>query len=163
MQNNQPLYNPSNNYGIAPYGQVSYPQIQPTAQQYPAPYGQPMNRPFVPMTQNQLGGRMIEKENEVTPNEVPMDGSIYLFPMADYSCIYAKQWRNDGSGVDTITYVPLVSDVEQVNSQENANAVQEILTRLDGIEQALQQQNRPRNNQSRKNQNGSYHKRNEEE
>ena len=48
-------------------------------------YGTGMNyqRPSIP-------GRPVNNLDEITPQEVPMDGSVSLFPQNDYSVIYAK-------------------------------------------------------------------------
>lgn len=46
---------------------------------------------FVPVS-----GRWVENPNEIKPNEVPMDGGLYIFPQSDYQCIYAKVWTQDG-------------------------------------------------------------------
>lgn len=158
--NNNSYNNPyGNSLAQSPYGQVAYPTIgQPANVNLPYRPNDQYN-PYVPQHKT-LGGRIIEKDDEVTPNEVPMDGSIYLFPKSDYSCIQAKQWRNDGSGLDTIVYVPLMSDEQNV---QEPSMVQQILERLDRIENTLNKQNRPQNNQPRKNQNGSYQKRHKEE
>ena len=53
--------------------------------------------------QNQLNrfqsipGRLVNNLDEITPQEVPMDGSVSLFPQNDYSAIYAKTWTKDGT------------------------------------------------------------------
>lgn len=56
-----------------------------------------------------LKGRMVNKLDEITPQEVPMDGSMSFFPMPDYSCIYAKIWGQDGM-IKTFKYVPEVEE-----------------------------------------------------
>ena len=54
-----------------------------------------------------LAGRVVQNEQEITPQEVAMDGSISLFPLGDYSCIIAKQWNSDGT-IKTLRFVPEV-------------------------------------------------------
>ena len=40
-----------------------------------------------------------------------MDGSISIFPLTDYSKIYAKQWMPDGT-IRTLEFVPKVEKEE---------------------------------------------------
>lgn len=70
-----------------------YPQVQTPAR--PTTYQQP----------NYISSRMIKSLDEITPQEVPMDGSVSLFPMEDYSCVYAKAWNRDGT-IRTVKYIP---------------------------------------------------------
>ena len=44
-----------------------------------------------------IPGRLVNNLDEITPQEVPMDGSVSLFPQNDYSAIYAKTWTKDGT------------------------------------------------------------------
>lgn len=55
-------------------------------------------RPSIP-------GRPVNNLDEITPQEVPMDGSVSLFPQNDYSAIYAKTWTKDGT-IATVKYIP---------------------------------------------------------
>lgn len=57
-------------------------------------------RPIV----SHIPGHIINAPEEVRPNEIPMDGSIALFPTADFGCIYAKQWNTDGT-ITTVRFV----------------------------------------------------------
>ena len=52
-----------------------------------------------------IPGRLVNNLDEITPQEVPMDGSVSLFPQADYSAIYAKTWTKDGT-IATVKFVP---------------------------------------------------------
>lgn len=115
-------------------------------------YGQQMNQPNlaslgqsnISMTSN-LTGRIIQNENEITPNEVAMDGSVSLFPLGDYSAIIAKQWNANGT-ISTIKYVPVV-DNEDGNNRgaaaattsdlQNGFDTQSILNKLNGINSGL--------------------------
>lgn len=94
-----------NTPGFNPYTQnfyPTYPQIQPM-QTYGTPSNPPANR--------NVFGRVVNSETDITPNEVPMDGSVSLFPMADYSKIFAKQWNPDG----TIKTTVFVIDAKPAN------------------------------------------------
>lgn len=50
-------------------------------------------------------GKVVQNESQITPNDVPMDGTIALFPLQDYSKIIAKQWTQNGT-ISTVTYSP---------------------------------------------------------
>lgn len=82
-----------------------------------------------------IRGRMISDISEVVPKEVPMDGSVSLFPIRDYSCIYAKQWGADGM-IKTQKFIPSV-ETQTVNERE-VNPVDilrsEVMSRLDDIQ-----------------------------
>lgn len=44
----------------------------------------------------QFIGRWVNTFDEITPQDVPMNGSMCFFPQLDGSCIYAMVWSNDG-------------------------------------------------------------------
>lgn len=105
--------------------------------------------PLEQMVRPVLSGRIIQQLNEITPQEVPMDGSVSLFPQNDYSCIYAKAWNSQG-GIDTVKYVP--EKIDHPNDQ-NGDQWNAIFNRLDRIEQMLNNQTykrKPHYNNSKK-------------
>ena len=99
-------------------------------------------RPAIPPT---IPGRLVANADELTPQEVPMDGSVSLFPQNDYSCIYAKTWTKEGT-IATMKFVP-----EQPQNAESQKSPLEM--RLDSIDQRLEaldkKLNRPRNYQKK--------------
>lgn len=101
-------------------------------------------RPTMPAM---IPGRFVANADEITPQEVPMDGSVSLFPQNDYSCIYAKTWTKEGT-IATMKFVP-----EQPQNAEQQKSPLEI--RLDSIDQRLEaldkKLNKPRNFQKRNN------------
>lgn len=118
--------------------------------------------PQQPMMMEQgIPGRLVDSEEEIKPNEVPMDGRASLFPKRDFSSIYAKAWNSNGT-IQTIEYIPKIQDTQQ--SVEGAVAVpvssdvnNQILERLDNIEKMLsnktqvQQVNQKSNNNRQNN------------
>lgn len=86
--------------------------------------------------------RIINDPKEIMPNEVPMDGSVSLFPTADYSCVYAKAWNANGM-IDTVKYVP--EKPETQNTPQSQDVLSAILARLDNIERTLNKRNKPYN------------------
>ena len=101
-------------------------------------------RPVMPAM---IPGRLVSNADEITPQEVPMDGSVSLFPQNDYSCIYAKTWTKEGT-IATLKFVP-----EQPQNTEQQKSPLEM--RLDSIDQRLaaldKKLNKPRNFQKRNN------------
>ena len=101
-------------------------------------------RPAMPAM---IPGRLVANADEITPQEVPMDGSVSLFPQNDYSCIYAKTWTKEGT-IATLKFVP-----EQPQNTEQQKSPLEM--RLDSIDQRLaaldKKLNKPRNFQKRNN------------
>lgn len=92
-----------------------YPNYYPT--QYPAqtamnfnPYNSGANGfqtavplPMTAPTQQRF--KIVNRLEDITPNDVPMDGTSGIFPLSDNSAIYVKSWNTDGT-IRTIKYVP---------------------------------------------------------
>ena len=96
---------------------------------------QPVQQQNVPVQTQQLigiSGRIVRSVEQITANEVPMDGSVAFFPKQDLSEIYAKQWDADGT-IKTAIYRPVMD--KDVNSQGN-NQNQQI-TIPDDVTQAF--------------------------
>jgi hypothetical protein len=91
-----------------------------------------------------LPGKIINNYNEITPNDVPMNGSVGLFMQSDYSCIYAKAWTSDGT-ITTVKYVP-----EQTPKQESKPEVsnEDILKQLNDIKKMLGSRNKYNNHRN---------------
>ena len=62
-----------------------------------------------------------------------MDGTVSLFPTADYKCIYAKVWNSDGT-IRTLKFSP-VGDSEESNPEPSFR--DEVMARFDAIEERL--------------------------
>ena len=126
---------------INPYQQMSYPQFNSPymermnyTQQYQQNL-QPVQQQSVPVqTQQPMGiaGRTVQSVEQITANEVPMDGSLAFFPRQDMAEIYAKQWNADGT-IKTVIYRPVIDN--SVNSHGN-NQNQQI-TISDDVTQAF--------------------------
>ena len=86
-----------------------------------------------PQNQGTILGRMINDESEITPNEVPMDGRISVFPKSDGSEVIIKSWAQNGT-ISTMRYVPVIEG--DTPNQEN-NPFSDIIDRLDRIEKRL--------------------------
>ena len=84
-----------NNFNQPPY-------FQNPAQQYPYPASSAQT-PAYPIPQ--ITGRLIRSIDEVTPQEVPMNGSPGVFPLQDMSAIFVKAWTKEGN-IATVRFVP---------------------------------------------------------
>lgn len=106
-------------YSYNPYNFMAQPNGYPITmpQQYQVP--QPV-RP-------QPGLRTVSSADEITVQEVPTDGSIALFPLADGSAVIGKRWMPDGS-ISTTRFVPEPSVTDQP-----ADPFQAINDRIDSI------------------------------
>lgn len=138
-------YPTPNNYGMGNasmpyyggYGQVQPPYIPPTQTFRPQPVQQT----------SQLTGRMVAGPNDITPQEIPMDGSVSLFPQSDQSCIYAKSWKADGT-IETVRYI---REVEKPVAAAAALApdvndfLKDITDRLERIEKNTSYRKKPYN------------------
>ena len=138
------FYNPSNTTWLGNPGGGYMPNPSGNIQQQTPGYSGFNNfqRPAIPPT---IPGRLVVNADEITPQEVPMDGSVSLFPQNDYSCIYAKTWTKEGT-IATMKFIP-----EQPQNAESQKSPLEM--RLDSIDQRLEvldkKLNRPRNYQKK--------------
>lgn len=66
-------YTMGNTQYSSPQSQMQYPPFNPTNVQ---------QRSYQPQQAAQISGRVVQNENEITPQEVPMDGTVSLFPTA---------------------------------------------------------------------------------
>lgn len=94
---------------------------------------------------NQILGKFISSPNDILPNEVPMDGSVGIFPSTDGSCILAKHWNSDGT-ITTIRFIPEVV----VSNEQKPDLMSEITDRLDRIEKMLSSRQKQSNSQPKK-------------
>lgn len=137
INQNNPFYGSA---GFTPMPGTSYAAPQnggytTTSQIYQNPYVQQPNR-F-----QSIPGRLVNNLDEITPQEVPMDGSVSLFPQNDYSAIYAKTWTKDGT-IATVKFVP-----EQPQMEPQKSPLEERLDRIDQrfdkLEKMLSNRNKP--------------------
>lgn len=107
------------------YGNMSQPRgfYGPQTSIYPQ-INTPITDPtlFAQTAPKVLPGHMVERLEDITVGDVPIDGSLGLFPQKDGSCIYAKSWNADGT-IKTMRFVPseetdLVPRKESVQEDE---------------------------------------------
>lgn len=127
-----------------PYYPSSYPLIQTPQPNYP----QPTNRYILP-------GRAVNSEEEITYQEVPMDGSIAVFPKIDGSAIFVRSVNNKGA-VETKTYVLSESTSEQASNDTPQISLLDIMNQLDNINDVLDVIKNSNTYSNRKSQNKQY-------
>lgn len=100
------------------YNPILSPQqgLMQMEQQYPQ-YSQQNQFVQQPSQQQQQGivGKIVNDVSNVSPNDVPMDGSIAVFPKNDMTEIYCKQWSANGT-IQTVVYRPVqAEDAQGIN------------------------------------------------
>lgn len=98
-----------------------------------------------------IPGRLVNNLDEITPQEVPMDGSVSLFPQNDYSAIYAKTWTKDGA-IATVKFIP----EQPASATPQKSPIEERLDRIDQrfdhLEKMLSNRNKPKKPYNKTNQ-----------
>ena len=122
---------------------------------YPYQYQQPrydlqQNQPLFnqqqsiqPQQQAGLNGKVVQAVEQITANDVPMDGSVAVFPKQDMSEIYAKSWNADGT-IRTIVYKPYTAsqpdvanssaDMSKMKMGLSDEATEAFMARFDSLE-----------------------------
>ena len=67
--------------------------------------------------QQGIFGKVVQSQDSIVANDVPMNGSVAFFPKSDLSEIYAKQWSADGT-ISTMVFKPIQNDNTNKLSQE---------------------------------------------
>lgn len=98
-----------------------------------------------------IPGRLVHNLDEITPQEVPMDGSVSLFPQNDYSAIYAKTWTKDGT-IATVKFIPEQSQTAAPQKSPIEERLDKIDQRFDRLEKMLSNRNKPRKPYNKPNQ-----------
>lgn len=134
------MYN-ANNYGYNPYGgympqrSMQQPIQQPTVNETLAV--QPVNNTY------KLNGKQVESVDVVKAMDIPMDGSVSYFPIADGSAIVTKQLQMDGTS-KTVVYKPTVEDKKElpkyITPDELKSAIKDIdLSDIDDLKEELKE------------------------
>lgn len=70
--------------------------------------------------------RFVDRPEDITPNYIPMNGDLGVFPLRDQSAILTKQWKSDGS-IETIKYIPERHTVTEAKTDPVVDKLDEIL------------------------------------
>lgn len=148
MQMNNPYQQPMNfNPGYAAYQYNPMANMQRYQQQPETQMQQQI--PQFAQTQQVIGinGKIVAAVENITANDVPMDGSVAFFPKQDLSEIYVKGWNADGT-IRTIVYKPYTEpkDNQSVNSMGQSEkskfdlseaSTEALMNRFDSLENRL--------------------------
>lgn len=95
------------------------PQYQTYQQAYnPMQNIQRFQQPQQPdQMQQGIFGKVVQSQDYIVANDVPMNGSVAFFPKSDLSEIYAKQWSADGT-ISTMVFKPIQNDSPNKLSQD---------------------------------------------
>lgn len=108
---NYPTYYPNNQmpmYQAPMYNQQMQPNLQPQQyQQNIFPTQMAGTSQQFQQMQSGINGKVVPAVENITANDVPMDGSVAFFPRQDMSEIYAKSWNADGT-IRTIVFKPVL-------------------------------------------------------
>ncbi|MCU6748004.1 hypothetical protein OCV51_10130 [Faecalicatena acetigenes] len=122
MQTYPQYYPQMNNYGQQYNPQQPYMDRMAGLQQYQQALQQPQmagTQMSLPNQQIGLNGKMVDTVEQITANDVPMDGSVAIFPKKDMSEIYLKSWTPNGT-IATVVYRPVIEEPNDSPSvQEN--------------------------------------------
>ena len=67
--------------------------------------------------QQGIFGKVVQSQDSIVANDVPMNGSVAFFPKSDLSEIYAKQWSADGT-ISTMVFKAIQNDNPNKLSQD---------------------------------------------
>lgn len=67
--------------------------------------------------QQGIFGKVVQSQDSIVANDVPMNGSVAFFPKSDLSEIFAKQWSADGT-ISTMVFKPIQNDNPNKLSQD---------------------------------------------
>lgn len=106
-----------------PYQMPQVNSYAPQYQQYQQAYNPMQNiqrfqQPQQPeQIQQGIFGKVVQSQDSIVANDVPMNGSVAFFPKSDLSEIYAKQWSADGT-ISTMVFKPIQNDNPNKLSQD---------------------------------------------
>lgn len=132
---------------MPPFGNVMNNNMQ--GGMYPSPNNQMQMQPQQPMFRSEMmnpqqqrkkipiPAMLVENEEAIVANDVPMDGSIALFMTSDYSKIYVRRWNGKGY-IDNFVFI---EDIPQQQEQTQSDPFAPVMERLDKIENMLKRNN----------------------
>lgn len=137
MQGNQNQMNMGPNWNYDWSGNTQPSQPNWTGNNNPVNFTQqPVTIPSTTAQRFVLPGRLVNDISEVQINEVPMDGSINVFPLRDLSHVYLKFWDNNGKFITT--HYALVDDQAQQNAVgPSSSQMDELMAKITAMEKMV--------------------------
>lgn len=141
-----PTYYPQMNNGYNQQMQSPYQQRMDFLQSYqqslqPAQMSVANQQMQMPVS---LNGKIVPSVEVITANDVPMDGSVAVFPKQDMSEIYVKFWENNGT-IRTIVFKPILEQnptnlsqtAEKLKFDLSDEATTAFMQRFDSLEKQI--------------------------
>lgn len=105
-----------------PYQMPQVNSYVPQYQSYQPAYNPMQNiqrfqQPQPDQMQQGIFGKVVQSQDSIVANDVPMNGAVAFFPKSDLSEIYAKQWSADGT-ISTMVFKPIQNDNPNKLSQD---------------------------------------------
>lgn len=119
-----------NNYSYNPYYQQRYNMQPQMMQPQQMPIEQPTQQNFNNMQRNILNGKSVESIDVVKAMDIPLDGSVSYFPIADGSAIVTKQLQMDGTS-KTVVYKPLEEQKQETVKFATYDDVKKLFDNID--------------------------------
>lgn len=103
------------NYPVQPNAPYQTPTTYPTF----GPQPQTISNSADALVKSDISGKIVDTENDISVNDIPMDGKVHLFILKDYSKVIGKAWTADGK-IATSVYI-LEQQTQQIIQNDNAN------------------------------------------
>lgn len=116
------------------YNNIPYQQNFQRQQQMQTPVAQPIEQ-YVPQGTYQnkalgLLGKSVDSIDVVKAMDIPLDGSISYFPLADGTAIVTKQLQPDGTS-KTIIYKPIEENKKEIQSYITTEEFEKAIKKVD--------------------------------
>lgn len=96
-----------------------------------------------------LPGRVVNSPDDIRASEIPMDGTVAVFPSSDYSHVILKAWNSNGS-IQTEIYQRMNPNAEPAPDPRFEEFKMALNERLDRLEKMLTSSPRSKSSQSQK-------------
>lgn len=80
------------NYPMQPNAPYQTPTTYPTFNPQP----QTVSNSADALVKSDISGKIVDTENDISVNDIPMDGKVHLFILKDYSKVIGKAWTAEG-------------------------------------------------------------------
>lgn len=120
----------ANNYGYNPYGRYMSQPMPSMSQMQPIENTSPSQNQISALNRPILNGKQVESIDVVKAMDIPLDGSVSYFPIADGSAIVSKQLQLDGTS-KTVIYKPITEKLKDTPTYATVDQVKEMLSEID--------------------------------
>lgn len=137
------MYNAYNPYLNQYYGQQTMNRVQPME----IPMQQQTTPQMALNRQNNLCGKQVDSLEVVKAIDIPLDGSVSYFPLANGSAIVTKQLQQDGTSKITIyepkqeeeTKFATIDEIEKRIKKIDLSELEELKDEIDSLKKELKE------------------------